>query len=232
MLSSPVVGKTFVAELIQFGTSLIQQRSYIRELKSGKTTILLWNGKISGEKMQGATILVDDEDGKVIEVSLLMRPWAAAERFRKRMEERFGQVIGKEKWGLETKSSTRELREQFLPRLELPMADDVVFYSPILDQNVDGITSVSNALSVIFEVQSMRKTELIFASSAEMVELFSTTVGGYKVEGLRVDTIGVEGKVSEILVLLRPWPAVTLLRDIVRSRSSLLLGGIGNCKPN
>jgi hypothetical protein len=85
MLTKPVKGADDVLDIISHAAELAGPITYTLELRDSKQTILFWEGKVGGFVLQAATILVDDEDGLIREVRVVMRPWPVATLFRNAM---------------------------------------------------------------------------------------------------------------------------------------------------
>jgi hypothetical protein len=52
-----------------------------------RTTLLRWQGKVEGRKIESLELLTDDDDGLLVERTVAYRPFPAVNIFRDRMME-------------------------------------------------------------------------------------------------------------------------------------------------
>jgi hypothetical protein len=48
---------------------------YTQEFTNDQQTVLLWNGTMKGYQIQGATVLSEDTEGHIYEITMFMRPY-------------------------------------------------------------------------------------------------------------------------------------------------------------
>jgi hypothetical protein len=85
MLTRPVKGKRDVLNIIGHAVKVAGPIEYTLEVRDSKQTFLLWKGNAGGFTLEAATILVDDAEGLIREVRVLMRPWPVVTIFRDAM---------------------------------------------------------------------------------------------------------------------------------------------------
>jgi hypothetical protein len=93
----------------------------------------------------------------------------------------------------------------------------MVLHSPILAKSVAGGDQVTEAVRIAHEVQSRSSYTSIIATPQVLIELFDCDADGYPMEGMWVQRLDADGKVGDLTVYLRPYPAVTVLREGARS---------------
>jgi hypothetical protein len=93
----------------------------------------------------------------------------------------------------------------------------MVLHSPILAKPVTGAQQVTEAVRIAHEVQSRSSYTSIIATPQVLIELFDCDADGYPMEGMWIQRLDADGKVSDLTVYLRPYPAVTVLRDGART---------------
>ncbi|MBB3772645.1 hypothetical protein FHS55_003266 [Angulomicrobium tetraedrale] len=72
---------------------------YVLESKlDARTTFLRWEGTIDGHKLESLEILVDDENGQLVERTIAYRPFPAVQIFRDRMRANAGGKIPDDMW--------------------------------------------------------------------------------------------------------------------------------------
>jgi len=87
ILVKPIVGR----ELVSFAVSMSSQSrddpgKYTFEGKiDARTTLLRWQGTVEGHKIESLELLVDDEDGLLLERTIAYRPFPALKILRDRL---------------------------------------------------------------------------------------------------------------------------------------------------
>jgi hypothetical protein len=87
VLIKPIVGRELVAITISNSShSRDDPGQYIFEGKiDERTTLLRWQGKIEGHKIESLELLTDDENGLLVERTVAYRPFPALKIFRDRL---------------------------------------------------------------------------------------------------------------------------------------------------
>jgi hypothetical protein len=218
MLTQPVKGTRAVLNIIWYAAKLAGPIRYTVEVSDSRQTILLWKGNAGGFTLEAATILVDGDDGLIQEVRVLMRPWPIVTIFRNAMHKELSATIPQEYWELQPKPVTNGEHRQFTPINLKPiqLAPDMTLHSPMLAKAVHGKADVEAAVGLAHQVQSASSYTSIIATPKLLVELFDCDADGYPMEGLWVQKINEQGQIDDLTVYLRPYPAVTLLRNRAR----------------
>jgi hypothetical protein len=88
VLVRPLEGRDAVAHAIANSSrSRDGVGEYVLECKiDDRTTLLRWQGAIDGHKLESLELLIDDEDGKLVERTIAYRPFPAVRLFRDRMQ--------------------------------------------------------------------------------------------------------------------------------------------------
>jgi hypothetical protein len=230
MLSKPIIGVSKVLSVITNAAQLGGPIKYTLEVSDSRQTFLFWDGKAGGYTLQASTILVDGEDGLIREVRVVMRPWPVSTIFRNAMHEKLSSEIPEEYWVLGPKLDNGGKPLSFTPIAlqSIEMSSDVVMYSPILAKAVSGKERVEASLKFAHQVQSRSSYTSIIATPEVLVELFDCDADGYPMEGIWLQRLNPKGLIRELTVMLRPYPAVTVLRDKTKElaeKSGLLDAG-------
>ena len=86
ILVRPVAGREAVAAIFAQSSSTRDGGSYTAEFKlDERTTFLRWEGTMKGRKLESFEIIVDDEQGRIVERTIAMRPYPALKLFRDAM---------------------------------------------------------------------------------------------------------------------------------------------------
>jgi hypothetical protein len=218
MLTKPVFGVGQVLNVIEHAAKFAGPIHYTLEASDPKQTFLFWNGKSGGFKLQAATILVDGEDGLIHEVRVLMRPWPVVTLFRDAMYAALSSAIPADYWELEPKPKDTGIPRSFTPISLRPigLSSDIVLHSPMLAKSVSGKAQVEEALKLAHQVQSPSSYTSIIATPNLLIELFDCDADGFPLEGIWMQKLNEKGEIDELTVFLRPYPAVSVLRNKAR----------------
>ena len=117
------------------------------------------------------------------------------------------------------------IKGEFLGGLDELLADDVIFYSPIVfsPQNGKELTTlylmaagntfgVDKAKDGTLEGSSFKYTKEILEGNQAMLE-FETQIDGKYINGVDIITFNESGKISEFKVMIRPLQAVQIIHE-------------------
>jgi len=86
ILARPIAGRADVAAIFAQSSSTRGSGTYTSELRiDDRTTFLRWEGSIEGRKLESLEVIVDDEQGLIVERTIAMRPYPAVKLFRDAM---------------------------------------------------------------------------------------------------------------------------------------------------
>jgi len=215
MLTKPVKGVHDVLKIIAHAAEVLDPINYTLEVRNPNETILFWNSNAVGFKLEAATILVDGNDGLIREVRVLMRPWPVVTIFRNLMYKKLSDSIPEEYWELQPKPPETGKPRKFTPIAlkGIPLAPDLMLHSPMLAKPVRGKAEVEAAVGLAHEIQSKSSYTSIIATPDLLIELFDCDAEGYPMEGLWMQKVNPLGQIFDLTVYLRPYPAVTILRN-------------------
>jgi hypothetical protein len=215
MLTKPLSGVSDVLNVVRHAAAVAGPIKYVFQASDTKQTFLLWKGEVDGHSLEAVTILVDDENGLISEIRVLMRPWPVSTLFRDQMYELLSDDIPAEYWELGPRQTEDGSPREFTPIALKPLSTspDMVLHSPMLAKSVSGKAEVKEAVRLAHEVQSRSSYTSIIATPELIIELFDCDADGYPMEGMWVQKLNEDGEVCDLTVLLRPYPAVTVLRN-------------------
>jgi len=219
MLTKPVTGVDTVMSVIGHAAKIAGPIRYTYEVSDSKQTFLLWEGQVDGFTLQAVTIVIDGDDGLIRHVRVLMRPWPVATLFRNAMYKELSATIPQDYWELGPKPASTGVPRKFTPIALKPVekAPDMVLHSPMLAKSVKGKKDVEDAVGAAHEVQSRSSYTSIIATPDLIVELFDCDADGYPMEGIWIQKLNDQGQINDLTVMLRPYPAVTVLRNRTRA---------------
>ena len=212
MLTKPVTATSRILEIIGHAAQVAGPIQYTLEVTDPRQTFLFWTGHVQGHALNAVTILVDDDQGLIREMRVLMRAWPVVTLFRDAMYARLSRSIPSDYWELAPKS---QQPRKFTPIALKPLerAPDLVLHSPMLAKSVSGKREVEAAVGLAHEVQSASSYTSIIATPEVVIELFDCDADGYPMEGMWVQKLDAQGRINDLTVMLRPYPAVTVLRN-------------------
>jgi hypothetical protein len=86
ILARPIAGREAVSAIFAQSSSTRGSGTYTTELRiDDRTTFLRWEGTIDGRKLESLEVIVDDDDGLIVERTIAMRPYPAVKMFRDAM---------------------------------------------------------------------------------------------------------------------------------------------------
>lgn len=93
VLHSPILfrgfeGREVVTQVITHVAATLEDFSYTDELVEGDTVCLRFKARVGDRELEGIDFLELDEDGKVAELTVFMRPLSAITAFNEQMKQR------------------------------------------------------------------------------------------------------------------------------------------------
>jgi SnoaL-like protein len=101
VLHSPILfrgfeGRDTVATVLTHVAATLEDLTYVDELNDGNTVCLRFKAKVAGtsRELEGIDFLELDDDGRVTELTVFMRPFSALTAFNEQMSARLGASEG------------------------------------------------------------------------------------------------------------------------------------------
>lgn len=86
ILVRAIAGRDVVAAIFAQSSSTRGSGAYTAEFKlDERTTFLRWEGSMDGHKIESLEVIVDDEQGLIVERTIALRPYPAVKLFRDAM---------------------------------------------------------------------------------------------------------------------------------------------------
>jgi pimeloyl-ACP methyl ester carboxylesterase len=93
-LVSPVRGRDAVTQVMAAASDIYQELEFTHQARAGARTYLEWRAvAFGGIELAGITVLVEDADGRIVDVAIHHRPLNGALRFSVELRDRVGRVI-------------------------------------------------------------------------------------------------------------------------------------------
>jgi SnoaL-like protein len=95
VLHSPILfrgfeGREIVSQVLTHVAATLEGLTYVDELVGDATVALRFKANVGDRELEGIDFLELDEDGKVVELTVFMRPMSALTRFNEQMMSRLG----------------------------------------------------------------------------------------------------------------------------------------------
>jgi hypothetical protein len=95
VLHSPILfrgfeGREIVSQVLTHVAATLEGLTYTDELAAGDTVCLRFQARVGDRELEGIDFLKLDEDGKVAELTVFMRPLSAINAFNEQMKARLG----------------------------------------------------------------------------------------------------------------------------------------------
>jgi hypothetical protein len=95
VLHSPILfrgfeGRDVVGQVLTHVAATLEDLSYVDELAGEGTVCLRFKAKVGDRELEGIDFLELDEDGRVAELTVFMRPLSAITAFNEQMKARLG----------------------------------------------------------------------------------------------------------------------------------------------
>ena len=99
VLHSPVLfrgfeGRETVVTVLTHVAATLEDLSYTHEMAEGDTVVLRFKAKVGERELEGIDFLELDDEGRVRELTVFMRPFSALTTFNERMITRLGASEG------------------------------------------------------------------------------------------------------------------------------------------
>jgi SnoaL-like protein len=95
VLHSPILfrgfeGRDVVIQVLTHVVATLEDFTYTDELANGDTVVLRFKARVGDRELEGIDFLELDEEGRVAELTVFMRPMSALTRFNEQMAARLG----------------------------------------------------------------------------------------------------------------------------------------------
>ncbi|WP_141014729.1 nuclear transport factor 2 family protein [Nocardioides sambongensis] len=85
----PYPGKAITTAILRSVVEVFEDFRYVRQMVDGPNQALVFEAKVDGLEITGCDFLVLDDEGKVVDFMVMVRPLKAAQALSERMAERF-----------------------------------------------------------------------------------------------------------------------------------------------
>ncbi|MEQ6903264.1 nuclear transport factor 2 family protein [Nocardioides sp. YIM 152588] len=89
---SPYPGKAITIAILRAVVEVFEDLHYVREIREGAHHALMFEAGVDGLAITGCDFLVYDEDGRIVDFMVMVRPLKAAQALAARMAERYPDI--------------------------------------------------------------------------------------------------------------------------------------------
>jgi SnoaL-like domain len=90
ILFRPFEGRDIVTQVLTHVAATLEDLTYTDELAGDRTVALRFTARVEDRELEGLDFLELDDEGRVRELTVFMRPMSALTRFNEQMVERLG----------------------------------------------------------------------------------------------------------------------------------------------
>jgi hypothetical protein len=216
ILTQDLQGKDLTLRFLGEATRIIADLAYTNEATDGERTFLFWKGTVEQREISGVTVLADNPEGRVTDITVLLRSWGAVANFRDTMLRALADAVPLAAWQLDDgkePSPDPDAGVGQRPGAPLPLAPDVAFHSPMLTKTAYGVQDVADIHKLIGGIQGPRTYLARITTEDTITEFWNCVIQGHQQQGIDQFQLDAQGRVVHQTVWLRPWPVVTILRD-------------------
>ncbi|CCH79856.1 conserved hypothetical protein [Nostocoides japonicum T1-X7] len=97
----PYPGKAITAAILRAVSEVFEDFHYVREIRDagGRDEVLVFEASVDGLSLTGCDVLRYDDDGRIVDFMVMVRPLRAAEALSRRMAARFDDITAQAEAG-------------------------------------------------------------------------------------------------------------------------------------
>jgi hypothetical protein len=216
-LTTDLHGKELTLRYLAAGTRIVDALEYTDEVSDDQRLILFWKGILDQREISGATVLADEAGGLIRDITVLQRPWGVTANFRDGILRALADVVPLPAWQLDDRKVPEpdpDAGAGQRPGGPLPLAPDVALHSAMLTKTLQGQENVEAYHKLIDGIQGTPEYLARFTPAGRLVEYWNRVIDGHLLQGIDDYRLDANGRVTAQTVWLRPWPVVTVLRDL------------------
>lgn len=218
--SEPVTGEAAIrAALEDLAAALGAAPEVMVTLPGQAEAAVVWTAQCDGHPIEGVTLALFRADGRLRELRLLARPFPRLGPWRDRALRTAASADGWElPAGVDRSIPPPVPGEEVDPHFVFPLADDIVFKSPILLRPVEGADRVRLVVGHAAAVYGDRAVSVRLMNGPFALNAWTGQTSGLPMEMAALVRFGDDRRARELTVFMQPWPAAALFRDRVRAR--------------
>jgi hypothetical protein len=215
-LTTDLHGKELTLRYLAEGTRVVDDLEYTDQVSDDERLILFWKGILDQREISGATVLADEAEGLIRDVTVLQRPWGVTANFRDGILPGLAGVVPLPAWQLDDRkvpAPEPHTGADQRPGGPLALAPDAALHDAMLTKTLRGQQNVEAYRQLIDSIQGPRAYLARFTLAGRLVEYWNCVIDGHLLQGIDDFKLDGNGQVTDQTVWLRPWPVVSVLRD-------------------
>ncbi|MEU4164165.1 nuclear transport factor 2 family protein [Actinoplanes sp. NPDC026670] len=88
----PYPGKALTAAILRGAMRVFENFRYVREIADGRNHALVFEAEVDGKALTGCDFLQLDEDGKIVDIMVMVRPLSGANALAEAMAAQFPRI--------------------------------------------------------------------------------------------------------------------------------------------
>jgi hypothetical protein len=216
-LTTDLHGKDLTLRYLAAGTGIVDDLEYTDQVSDGERLILFWTGVLDQREISGATVLAGEAGGLIGDITVLQRPWGVTANFRDGILPALADAVPLPAWQLDDRKNPApdpDAGAGQRPEGPLALAPDVVLHSAILTKTLHGQENAWAYHQLIEGIQGPRAYLARFTPPGRLVEYWNCDINGHLLQGIDDYRLDASGRVTSQTAWLRPWPVVSVLRDL------------------
>lgn len=182
-----------------------------------------WDADFEGRKVRGVTAVSVPGSGAGIEAAILLSTYPSASQWREQARADSSLSVPKAGWelpaGANIADSPADPESGLDPKLPFPIAEDMVFHSPILSKPVHGPELISRVFAHTSAIYGDRKYGPKLQAGRNVVSFWEASISGFTIQVANEIRFNGKREVDEMVMSMRPWPVVKLFRDRCLART-------------
>ena len=89
----PYPGKAITSAILRTVVEVFEDFEYVRQLEDGDSSAYVFTAKVGGLELTGCDFLVHDQDGRIVDLMVMVRPLKAAQALAEAMAERYPGIV-------------------------------------------------------------------------------------------------------------------------------------------
>lgn len=176
-----------------------------------------WEADFDGSKIRGATAVSAPETGDGVVAAILVSTYPSASRWRDHVKAGASGTPPQSAWelpaGEDIAAAPPEPESGLDPKLPFPIAEDMVFHSPVLSIPVRGPDLITRIFAHTSAIYGDRKYGPKIQAGRSVMSFWEASISGFAIEVANEIRFNAKGEAEEMAMSMRPWPVVKIFRD-------------------
>ncbi|WP_206957063.1 hypothetical protein [Trinickia acidisoli] len=212
----PIEGKEAVLRSLRAAAEALgSELEASARFQGDSAAAVAWTSGPAERKIEGVTLALLDEQGKLAEVRIALRPVQFLDEWRERLlpwlssQPRTWQVAPPD-------ARPADSAELVHRRFPFPLADEAAFHAPAFVRPVRGVDAVTHVLA--HAGAAYGECEYGPALRSDMQFLRAFTSKALPLEIVSIARLDADERIADWRAYMQPWPSMIVFRDRMRAR--------------